>query len=394
MDDFKDFDPSQLKTVNESGEANPVVEEKPVEEVTENTETKETTEEVKDNNSEEVVEEKVEEPAEEPAEVKEEVETVSEETEQPVESKEESQEDNSRDELIESIDNAVKNLTGGTSSTIEELFEEYKSLRDSEKTIFKDDFIKEAVEFYNKTGSLTPYLEATSINFEEMNDEKIMRHNLKSQNPTLSDRAIERLYLRDIINKYSLDADRFDEDEVELGKELLKADADKLRKTLVDEQKNFRQPESEPEDNSEAEALQKSYIESVNNSKVTRDLLENKRVLVDYNDQSFSYEIDNPEQLKEMALDSSKFFGLFQDEKGNIDFDKWYRVASYALDPQTYDQSLISHGVGLGQEKVVKDLKNPSKVTKSSPQYKEPTSAVEGIIGEIMRGGNNVKIIK
>ena len=154
-----------------------------------------------------------------------------------------------------------------------------------------------------------------------MNDEKIMRHNLKSQNPTLSDRAIERLYLRDIINKYSLDADRFDEDEVELGKELLKADADKLRKTLVDEQKNFRQPESKPEDNSEAEALQKAYIESVNNSKVTRDLLENKRVLVDYNDQSFSYEIDNPEQLKEMALDSSKFFGLFQDEKGNIDFD-------------------------------------------------------------------------
>ena len=394
MDDFKDFDPSQLKTVNESGETNPVVEEKPVEEVTENTETKETTEEVKDNNSEEVVEEKVEEPAEEPAEVKEEVETVSEETEQPVEPKEESQEDDSRDELIESIDNAVKNLTGGTSSTIEELFEEYKSLRDSEKTTFKDDFIKEAVEFYNKTGSLTPYLEATSINFEEMTDEKIMRHNLKTQNPTLSDRAIERLYLRDIINKYSLDADRFDEDEVELGKELLKADADKLRKTLVDEQKNFRQPESEPEDNSEAEALQKSYIESVNNSKVTRDLLENKRVLVDYNDQSFSYEIDNPEQLKEMALDSSKFFGLFQDEKGNIDFDKWYRVASYALDPQTYDQSLISHGVGLGQEKVVKDLKNPSKVTKSSPQYKEPTSAVEGIIGEIMRGGNNVKIIK
>ena len=285
-------------------------------------------------------------------------------------------------------------MTGGTSSTIEELFEEYKSLRDSEKTSFKDDFIKDAVEFYNKTGSLTPYLEATSLNFEEMTDEKIMRHNLKSQNPTLSDRAIERLYLRDIIHKYSLDADRFDEDEVELGKELLKADADKLRKTLVDEQKNFIQPESKPEDNSEAEAQQTAFIESVNTNNVTRELLENKRILVDYNDQSFSYEIENPEQLKDMALDSTKFFALFQDEKGTIDFDKWYKVASYALDPETYNQSLISHGVGLGQEKVVKDLKNPSKVTKSSPQYKEPATAVEGIIGEIMRGGNNVKIIK
>ena len=389
MDDFKDFDLSQLKKVDESGETTPVFEEKPVEETeVENTPEEET--EVKENNTEEVVEET----QEQPAEVDKEVETVSEETEQPVDNTEELQEDDSRDKLVESIDNAVKDLTGGTSSTIEELFEEYKSLRDSEKTSFKDDFIKDAVEFYNKTGSLTPYLEATSLNFEEMTDQKIMRHNLKSQNPTLSDRAIERLYLRDIINKYSLDADRFDEDEVELGKELLKADADKLRKTLVDEQKNFIQPESEPEDNSEAEAQQAAFIESVNTNNVTRDLLENKRILVDYNDQSFSYEIENPEQLKDMALDSTKFFALFQDEKGIIDFDKWYKVASYALDPETYNQSLISHGVGLGQEKVVKDLKNPSKVTKSSPQYKEPATAVEGIIGEIMRGGNNVKIIK
>lgn len=389
MDDFKDFDLSQLKKVDESGEATPVIQEEPVED-TEVDNTPEETTEVKENNTEEVVEET----QEQPAEVDKEVETVSEETEQPVDNTEELQEDDSRDKLVESIDNAVKNLTGGTSGTIEELFEEYKSLRDSEKTSFKDDFIKNAVEFYNKTGSLTPYLEATSLNFEEMTDEKIMRHNLKSQNPTLSDRAIERLYLRDIINKYSLDADRFDEDEVELGKELLKADADKLRKTLVDEQKNFIQPESKPEDNSEAEAQQTAFIESVNTNNVTRDLLENKRILVDYNDQSFSYEIENPEQLKDMALDSTKFFALFQDEKGNIDFDKWYKVASYALDPETYNQSLISHGVGLGQEKVVKDLKNPSKVTKSSPQYKEPATAVEGIIGEIMRGGNNVKIIK
>lgn len=389
MDDFKDFDLSQLKKVDESGEATPVIQEEPVAE-TEVENTPEETTEVKENNTEEVVEET----QEQPAEVDKEVETVSEETEQPVDNTEDSQEDDSRDKLVESIDNAVKDLTGGTSSTIEELFEEYKSLRDSEKTSFKDDFIKDAVEFYNKTGSLTPYLEATSLNFEEMTDQKIMRHNLKSQNPTLSDRAIERLYLRDITNKYSLDADRFDEDEVELGKELLKADADKLRKTLVDEQKNFIQPESKPEDNSEAEAQQTAFIESVNTNKTTRDLLENKRILVDYNDQSFSYEIENPEQLKDMALDSTKFFALFQDEKGTIDFDKWYKVASYALDPETYNQSLISHGVGLGQEKVVKDLKNPSKVTKSSPQYKEPATAVEGIIGEIMRGGNNVKIIK
>ena len=85
---------------------------------------------------------------------------------------------------------------------------------------------------------------------------------------------------------------------------------------------------------------------------------------------------------------------LFSDENGQIDLEKWYRVATYAMDPETYDMSLISHGVNLGQEKVVKDLKNPSKVTKGSPSSKEPETVVEGIMGEFLRGGGNIKVIK
>ena len=95
-----------------------------------------------------------------------------------------------------------------------------------------------------------------------------------------------------------------------------------------------------------------------------------------------------------MTLDQNKFFQLFSNDKGEIDFNRWYRVASYATDPDTYDQSLITHGIGLGQEKVVKDLKNPSKVTKGAPKYKEPESVVEGIIGSVMRGDGQIKIIK
>jgi len=83
MDDFKDFDLSQLKKVDESGETTPVFEEKPVEETeVENTPEEET--EVKENNTEEVVEET----QEQPDEVDKEVETVSEETEQPVDNTE------------------------------------------------------------------------------------------------------------------------------------------------------------------------------------------------------------------------------------------------------------------------------------------------------------------
>ena len=390
IDPTEDFDLSQLKKVDETGEAVPVLKEEPVAE--------EVTEEIKE---EEKVEDSTEDVKEEsPAEeVKEETSTeeIKEEDQPDIVEGDQPQENISNktgEDLFKTIDETVKTVTDGKVNTLEDFFEEYKSLRDSEPT-FKDDFIKNAVDYYNKTGSLTPYLEATSVNYEEMTDASVMRYNLKQQNPTLSDRAIERLYKRDVIDKYSLDEDRHEADEVELGKELLKADANKLRTKFVDEQKSFIQPPSKDEEvaTNNDEAM-KHYVESVNSSESTKDILENKRILVDFNDETFSYEIDNPGALKEMTLDQNKFFQLFSNDKGEIDFNKWYRVASYATDPDTYDQSLITHGIGLGQEKVVKDLKNPSKVTKGAPKYKEPESIVEGIIGSVMRGDGQIKIIK
>ena len=176
-----------------------------------------------------------------------------------------------------------------------------------------------------------------------------MRYNLKKNNPTLSDRAIERLYQRDVINKYSLDQDKFEEDEVELGKELLKADADKLRNTFVDEQKKFIEPVvSETKEKAENQKIERSEWEStVKTNKTTKDVLNNKRILISFKDETFSYEVDNPQELQEMTIDNNKFFNLFSDGQGNVDFDKWYRVLTYAADPETYEQSLISHGICL-----------------------------------------------
>ena len=224
----ENFDLSELKVVDDSGEAQPVVlNEEPEKEVVEG-ETQEP----------ETPETEVENTSEEETEVKE---TVSEETEdQPAEevSEEEQVESNENvgkpDELFQQLDDISKQLSDGKANTLEEFFEEYKRMRDSSETQFKDDYIKSAVEYYNANGSLTPYLEATSVNYSEMSDEQIMRHNLIKSNPSLSQRNIERLFQRDVVNKYTLDEDRFDEDEVELGKELLKVDAERLRNQFVD----------------------------------------------------------------------------------------------------------------------------------------------------------------
>ena len=376
------FDLSEVKVMDENGEAQPVEipqEDTPVE----NPETEDVTK----------PETEVEDTSEEPTEVKET------DDDAPVsETEEETKPEVGKpDELFGQLDAISKDLSNGKAETLEDFFDEYKRMRDSSDAQFKDDFIKNAVEYYNKTGNLTPYLEATSVNYSEMSDEAVMRRDLEQANPTLSKGAIERLYTREIVDKYSLDEDKFDEDEVELGKELLAADATKLRDKYVDEQKNFTQPVKEDNEGAETvnqeEQLSK-WTETVSSHEITKDVLENKRILISYGDDKFSYELENPESLQEMTIDNDKFFDLFKNDKGDVDFDKWYRVLAYATDPEIYDSSLISHGQEIGQEKVVSDLKNPTAPTKSSRDYKTPESPFSGLFGALSRGDSDVKIIR
>jgi len=377
----EEFDLSEIKVMDENGEAQPVVvpQEETQAETSEDLEEKEETE--VENTSEEQTE--VEEPVNDaPAS------ETEEETEKEI---------GKPDELFGKLDAISKDLSNGKAETLEDFFDEYKRMRDSSSAEFKDDFIKNAVEYYNETGNLTPYLEATSVNYSEMSDEKVMRRDLEQANPTLSKGAIERLYTREIVNKYSLDEDKFDEDEVELGKELLAADASKLRDKYVDEQKNFTQPVKDQTEETETENQEEQrakWTETVSSHEITKDVMENKRILVSYGDDKFSYEVENPESLQEMTIDNNKFFDLFKDDKGDVNFDKWYRVLAYASDPEVYDSSLISHGQELGQEKVVSDLKNPTAPTKSSRDYKTPESPFDGLFGALSRGDSDVKIIR
>ena len=382
----EEFDLSEIKVVDENGEAQPV--DLPQEETQEVTpETEEVKEETEvENTSEEKTE--VEETKETPA-----PETETEET--PVDEQEE--ELGKPDELFNQLDDIAKNLSDGKAETLEDFFDEYKRMRDSSSAQFKDDFIKSAVDYYNETGNLTPYLEATSVNYSEMSDEKVMRRDLEQAHPTLSKGAIERLYNREIVDKYSLDEDKFDEEEVELGKELLAADASKLRDKYVDEQKTFTHPVKDQTEETETvnqDEQRAEWTETVSSHKITKDVMDNKRILVSYGDEKFSYEVENPESLQEMTIDNAKFFDLFKDDKGDVNFDKWYRVLAYASDPEVYDSSLISHGQELGQEKVVSDLKNPTAPTKNSRDYKKTESPFDGLFGALSRGDSDVKIIR
>jgi len=301
-----------------------------------------------------------------------------------------SEESSYSNEDIESVSSFIDNYTNNTYSNVDELVDAHDILFDQvedlkaqleQKTVEPakeyDEFLQGLIDYYETTGDVTPYLEAKSVDYTKMSDLDIMRHEMRKQYPEVSDKNFERLFDREVIQKFQLDDERYGEDEVELGKELLKTDARRKRQSLIENQAKFAIPERE--DNSEkaqadAEAAREQWIQTVQSHPVTKDIIDNQRVVIDYNGDSFAYEIDNTDSVVEMTIDNSKFFQLFQSEEGQVDYDKWYRVLNYASDPQTFERSLINHGKNLGGKEVVKEIKNPSRPRRASSSVSGDTN--------------------
>lgn len=227
---------------------------------------------------------------------------------------------------------------------------------------WKDDFIKGAVEYYEKTGDLTPYLQAKTIDFNQMSDEEIMRRNLREQYSELNDKAFDRLYKLEVTDKYKLDADEWGEDDSELGRELLKAEANKLRNGYLDWQKGFAAPEpqdQQPVDNGALEAI-KQFEQQVRSSEATRSILDQKRISINTADGDFSFELSDPNAIVDMTFDNDRFFSQFGNGQGGLDYAKWYKTVAYSQNPEMFEKSLINYGKTLGRNEVTKEIKNPS----------------------------------
>lgn len=254
---------------------------------------------------------------------------------------------------------------------VEELKAELEAVRGSSEGVQEqDEFIKGLIEYYNETGDVSAYIEAKNVDFTSMSDLDIVRHNMRSQYSEMSEKAFERLFRREVIDKYQLDATRYDEEEVELGEELLKAEASKMRESLIERQSKFKAPErtadSGVDNAAQAAEAMAQWQQSVTSQPETQSILNDGRIVVEYGGEPFAYEVDDPQSVVDMTIDNNKFFQLFQGEGGQVDYNKWYKVLNYASDPDTFERSLILHGKNLGGKEVVSEIKNPSRPTKSS----------------------------
>jgi len=222
---------------------------------------------------------------------------------------------------------------------------------------FKDPFIEKAVQYYETYGTLQPFLRATEVDYTEMSDLEVLKVKFDTENADLSPKARQKLFDKEL-EKYGLDA--YDEEDVEVGQALLKRDAQKLRQTFIEEQQQFlnnvQSPQASTGPSQEELAAQQEQsrkIISVGVSSVIKDNI----IKVGANGEGINYQIQNPNDVVDYALDSNKFLSIFAKD-GSVDWDKWTKTVAFAQNPTQFISELIKHGKSLGRKAMESELKN------------------------------------
>lgn len=231
------------------------------------------------------------------------------------------------------------------------------STADDERT----QYAERLKSWYLEHGNLEPFLKAGSVDYTKLSAEEVLRTSLKEQHKDLPDEMFERLYRKEVLEKFSQIEGVFEDKDIELGKLLMQKEADRVRARLIDEQKSFLAPvfDAQPKDQ-EQQKIRADFEQYISNHDYMKSLSDSKRVAVQVGDQQVYMEVD-PEVVKSQALDEEKFFSLFSDGKGGVDMHKWAKVVAYANNMEAFESALVNHGKANGTKSVLEsDLKNSS----------------------------------
>jgi len=287
----------------------------------------------------------------------------------------------------------LEQSTGGKFKSWDEVEAALSAKPQAKEPEYKDDYIKKAVEYYNATGDLKPYLEAFSVDYSKMDDEAIMRMNLRKEYPTVSQKALDRIYHERVTKKYNLDPDENDAEDIEIGKELMAADAAKIRDESIKQQQAFKAPEvKQPEapQQPDPEAI-KAEIEkiknTVKNDPAGKALLTDKRIVFKHDGNDFNFEVKQPENLIDMVVDDSKFWKLFIGADGKVDYNKFFRIAAIASDETAFMGGHLNHAKSQGKGEVLNKIKNTVKPTGDAPKGDRNETSMSGLIKKMAEQG-------
>jgi len=222
---------------------------------------------------------------------------------------------------------------------------------------FKDPFIEKAVQYYETYGTLQPFLRATEVDYTEMSDLEVLKVKFDTENSDLSPKAKQKLFDKEL-ERYDLDA--YDEEDKEVGEALLRRDAQKLRKTFMEEQQQFlsnvQSPQASTGPSQEELAAQQEQSRKIISEGVS-GVVKDNIIKIGANGEGINYQIQDTNAVVDYAMDSNKFLSIFAKD-GSVDWDKWTKTVAFAQNPTQFISELIKHGKSLGRKAMESELKN------------------------------------
>jgi len=205
----------------------------------------------------------------------------------------------------------------------------------------------------------------SNTNYDEVADLDLLKITFDKENAELAPKTRQRLFEKELA-KYDLES--YDEDDLAIGEDLLKRDAQKLRSKLKMEQQEFlssiqpevKQNQVAPEDIAAIQEQQRRAVEQG-----VSGVVKNNLIRLEANGEGINYQIADVNKVVDYALDSSKFLSAFAKD-GGIDWDKWTKVVAFAENPTAFTDELIKHGKSLGRKAMEAELKNVKPVMTSS----------------------------
>lgn len=258
------------------------------------------------------------------------------------------------------------------------------------------------IDTWQSNGDLGAYLKEMSTDYSKMSSEDVMRNQLRLDYPKASEKQIEALFKREIIEAYSLDPDKYSEDEVEEGRLLLDAKADKFKDQLVQRQQQFLIPKAaeavsnEPDNSEQEEAAKieerKTYV---SNDPFVKNMFATRQFTIGEGTEAFNYPIDT-DAVGGVLYDGEKWREAINNVSVNGKGEKIYTpkpehqalvsmVAKYGKD---FLNAYANHFKAIGGKTVIDPLENakPNTTNQASASVIPPKTAAEAMA----RGGRLV----
>lgn len=224
-------------------------------------------------------------------------------------------------------------------------------------------------EFVSQTGrDPQDWFKYQAMNPSEMDDLSAIKMQLSNQYSDLSDSDLNLI----INDKYKLDADLYDDNEVRLSQIQLKMDADKARQEIEGLRSQYAAPVRQEQPAEEFQGIVND--EWLNTMSAEVDALDGIEFEV-AKDKAFTFGLEDnyKSQLKSKNENIEDFFGTYVDGEGQWDFEKWNMHQAVLDNIETIVRTAYQQGLGEGQRGLVDKAANV--------QYQDPTQ-----VGNVAQG--------